>query len=667
MAYADARFGYHQPQSDSVSASALDNNKRINAFLDDDSVVLDPSVLDSDIMQSPSSANPFRKDSLANSNGVLSPADSQAAWDHPYGTGMSAEPTSAGVPLPYHEDGSAYLQQPNPIAVSYAHQHPPPASWAFEHGSEHCVSNGATDFMPPPPQFEVPRYSRHRTDSVHAGYSQHQPSMPAHFIATPQVQTPMSPHSHQDWMGMAEREMENRPSHKRMRPGSPARTMIDFQRRDGIRKKNGRIDIPQERSIANIDELIEKETDEDQLKELKQQKRLLRNREAALASRQRKKKHTEDLEVKEKSYTQQISSLRAQVDELTREREHRARDQQATHQRLQEALRAIDTMQDERRELIKMHNEDTSSLRRKVELLSEQLQAGPAPAMQAQLSSTLSDFNLEMEGLHMGVGDQYDWTECFQAPDEFWLDKSEPIKQTPALEKKLSPAANNQVSAKQTTEGKSDPPIASGLLFMLLLCGAFVASKPSNSQASDLPNMPADVRAAAPAVLSTLLSESNALSEQTHSQTMASLSQEPLPSGIPQPNNGGRNRMDRVHRRITAPTKQQELDQAFSLTTSQYASMTNADFQIYDQQSTAGQDGAAPPSRRNLAEALASMEAEHARNSKSEVYTRSLLWDQIPADVVRQFKQIVHDHNEIEVRQRQQHRPSHDFTYKSEP
>lgn len=57
--------------------------------------------------------------------------------------------------------------------------------------------------------------------------------------------------------------------------------MIDFQRRDGIRKKNGRIDIPHERNIQTIDELIEQTTDEDTLKELKQQKRLLRNREAA--------------------------------------------------------------------------------------------------------------------------------------------------------------------------------------------------------------------------------------------------------------------------------------------------------------------------------------------------------------------------------------------------
>lgn len=141
---------------------------------------------------------------------------------------------------------------------------------------------------PPPPQFEAGQY--HRSDSAHGSFSQAPPgSAPFHiqtseagFIPAPQVQTPMSPHSHQDWMGMAQQEMEGRPSHKRMRPGSPSRSMMELQqRREGIRKKNGRIDIPQERNIQNIDLLIEKETDDEVLKELKQQKRLLRNREAA--------------------------------------------------------------------------------------------------------------------------------------------------------------------------------------------------------------------------------------------------------------------------------------------------------------------------------------------------------------------------------------------------
>lgn len=80
---------------------------------------------------------------------------------------------------------------------------------------------------------------------------------------------------------MAQQEMDSRPMTKRMRASSPPVTMVDYARRDGIRKKNGRIEIPPERNIHTIDELIDQTTDEGLLKELKQQKRLLRNREAA--------------------------------------------------------------------------------------------------------------------------------------------------------------------------------------------------------------------------------------------------------------------------------------------------------------------------------------------------------------------------------------------------
>lgn len=179
--------------------------------------------------------------------------------------------------------------------------------------------------------------------------------------------------------------------------------------------------------------------------------------------------------------------------------------------------------------------------------------------------------------------------------------------------------------------------------------------------------MPADVRAAAPTVLSNLLSEANHISGPDASHVAARMGQEPMPSGVAFNGNHKPTRMDRMHRAITSPTKQQEIDQAFSLTPAQYASMTSTDFPTYDQPPPPGRNDAAPPPRRILAESLASLEQQHARNSKAEVYTRSLLWDQIPADVVRRFREIVRENKEIEARQQQQQRrPSHDFSYKLE-
>ena len=63
----------------------------------------------------------------------------------------------------------------------------------------------------------------------------------------------------------------------KFRPMSP----MTVQRSDGMRKKNARFDIPNHVTLATVEDLIKAATDEGMKKELKQQKRLLRNRQAA--------------------------------------------------------------------------------------------------------------------------------------------------------------------------------------------------------------------------------------------------------------------------------------------------------------------------------------------------------------------------------------------------
>lgn len=283
MAYANARFGYPQTQADGAIS-----RRRPSYLEEDDSAILDTGILDPDIMQSPEDA--FHKPSFASSNGVLSPAESQG-WDPHYGTGLTVDP---GASNPHHEEHNGFSRQSGPHMPQYVQQHHPPA-WTFEHGSGHCTPTTGAEFIPPPPppHLQTQHYVHHRADSARGSFSHPPPPQQAQllsysathpegaFISAPQVQTPMSPHSHQDWMSMAQQEVECRPLSNRMRTGTPVRTTVDVQRRDRIRKKNGRIDIPHERNIQTIDDMIESTVDEDMLKELKQQKRLLRNREAA--------------------------------------------------------------------------------------------------------------------------------------------------------------------------------------------------------------------------------------------------------------------------------------------------------------------------------------------------------------------------------------------------
>ena len=338
--------------------------------------------------------------------------------------------------------------------------------------------------------------------------------------------------------------------------------------------------------------------------------------------------------------------------------------------RYQEAQRIIESQQEEKRDLIMKHAEEASSLRRKIQLLTEQIESGPAPAMSAAPSSAgFTDFNAEMEALNMGP---HDWDNFIfvndlhhDSTDDFNFDvEPAPVSHTPVPEKAIPPTTLISTPSKKVADAATEQPVASGLLFFLLLCGAFVASKPQSSQPPDLPHVPADVRAAAPAVLNNLLSDSAATNAPTNTRAAHASASEPDPSGLPHANTRSRSRLDHMHHRLTTPTKQQEIDSAFSLTTAQYASLTNADYSMFDQHR---QEGGTPRPRRNLAESLARMQHDHVQNTKAEVYTRSLLFDQIPDDVVKQFRQLVGDCDDGEMHQHQMTNDDEMFAYKAEP
>ncbi|KAK5117700.1 hypothetical protein LTR62_005124 [Meristemomyces frigidus] len=647
MAFPNSRLGYHHPRRDARPPAYFD---------DDNSSVLDPAILDTEIMQSPSNAQ-YRKDSFANSNNaVLSPAESQA-WEHHY-NGLPLDPAGANAPA-FRDEHNVFVRPPP--AATYGHDFHG-GTWPLDQNPENCRPTSGLQFPATHPPYEPAAYTLH-------GPAPHQPlAHPSQFntphgehgfIPAPQVQTPMSPHSHQDWMGMAQQELEGRPQVKRMRPNSPSNGMMDFARPNGIRKKNGRIDIPQERNIQTIDDLIDNTTDEELLKELKQQKRLLRNREAALASRQRKKKHTEDLEVKEKSFTGQIRCLEREVHELSAERQQREDERQGLVLRLQDRQRAMEVLQEEVRALKITHDEETSQLRRRINLLTEQ-QALEAPAMSAAPSSTgFTDFNADMEALNMG---HHEWEDFFVVPDsQQFEDVAISLPPSPTLEKRPSASTIIPTPSKTSGDASADQPLATtGLLFMLLLCGAFVASKPPNARPADLPSMPVEVQAAAPTVLKDLLAGAGNLATdpmRTHQH-----SYEPQPSAIQSVNqrasnnnNSNNNRMEQMHRHLTAPTRQQEYDQAFSLTTAQYASITNPSFSIYPEPGVSEQQSQQPST---IATALAKMQhdvqLQHHSHSQShiqpEVYSRSLLWDQLSEDVVRRFREVVRECEEVDLR-----------------
>lgn len=360
----------------------------------------------------------------------------------------------------------------------------------------------------------------------------------------------------------------------------------------------------------------------------------LSDRNHRLASRQRKKKHTEILEQKEKHLETKLHSLHQQIEQLRHQLETAEDQKQFFISEHSKAHTRIQAIQLEKEDLICSHTKETTYLRGQINWYREHFEATSpaAPAMSAAPSSTgFTDFNSEMD--HLAIGDQpWDRYINVQGPDDtdYLGDPAESFA-TIQPAKQLS-QQQQDISSKNSTE----QPVASGILFMLLLCGAFVASRSQsatrdNAKNNLIPRMPDEVRAASSEVLNNLLKE-NPKEASLFLPDLVSTHRYPQPSHStwPQPAN-----IDDLHKHLTSPTAFQEAEQAFAMTPEQYNALTT-----YQHMDTIA---SAPPSqtlRPNLAETLGRMR-EARGPSAAEVYTRSLLWDTVPEDVVRAFKRAV--------------------------
>jgi len=182
----------------------------------------------------------------------------------------------------FEPNNNPFTRLPATQAATYGQQ---PSAWPLSDNSGsrtptatkplHAFGQG--DFDSGPPSSFMPVGSH--LASAFGGLPLHNNVRPSSVFPSAQPEQPLSPHNNTEWMALTAQELESRPGPKRMRPNTPPRSFSP--RRDGIRKKNARFDIPPERSLLNIDVLIQNSTNDDEIKELKQQKRLLRNRQAA--------------------------------------------------------------------------------------------------------------------------------------------------------------------------------------------------------------------------------------------------------------------------------------------------------------------------------------------------------------------------------------------------
>ncbi|KAJ4288206.1 hypothetical protein N0V90_012223 [Kalmusia sp. IMI 367209] len=619
---------FHRPSS---TLSSVD--RKPSVFFDDGS--LDTTILDTPVLMSPTTST----------QGIFSPDTS--IWEDFSHQGQfidrtatsSVVNTNANNPFFTEQSNNPFARLPPNQAASYGQQ----SSWPVpEHsGSQTPTASkplnpfAPAEFGAAPPPF-VPEPPQQMTFHGLPVQSNVRPS--SVFPQAPPEQ-PLSPHTNSEWMAFNQQEMDARPGPKRMRASSPPRSFTP-QRGGGIRKKNARFDIPAERNLFNIDRLIADCTDESEMKELKQQKRLLRNRQAALDSRQRKKKHTEELEEEKKQWTEKICGLQDDFNNLRVEYENLLAEKENWHREQMEMHHLVNQLQFDKEELVRTHTLETGELRKKVSVLTERLDCATNSSTSMAPSSTFTDFTSDMDNLNMSNSE---WDNFVFVND---FDEQTPSQQPQEQSLAIVPRGKDE-----------DKPVASGLLLMLLLCGAFVASKSSGSTAPPIPRMPDDVRAASATVLDSIFKDAGVAPTVTEHGIVANRVSmvEPGPSGIAWAKPGSDisgltgSALDQLHSQLTTTSKDQEHEQLFSITPAQYNSMTSMDF-TRTRYSIASDDfsdplspGSQPSHRRNLAATLAAMREQSKGDSAADIYTRSLLWDKISPEVVVEFKRMVEE------------------------
>jgi hypothetical protein len=345
-------------------------------------------------------------------------------------------------------------------------------------------------------------------------------------------------------------------------------------------------------------------------------------------------------------WTEKHCSLESQLKEYEIRFEGIIRENEGFQSLNQQLQQQLEIAQNEKEEMITKHTLETGELRRKITVLKEQLESSPITAPSHQ--SDFTDFATELEGLNMGS--ETDWTNWVtdfatevEHPQEMHS-KSTNAETTLVVGQRRKDTLMSDASEKQMASG--------GFLLLFLLYGAFVATRATT--ATTLPPISDEYRAEAANILNHVLDDGSGMQQSSMNMLQAAGATGIQQMVWPQPSNtqsasrpafshpanaGGLNALSQ---QMLTPSKQQEAEAAFSMTPAQYNSMTSTDFTRRSFESTDETSRPTQSTRKTLADMIKANREETQRGSNvAEVYTRSLMWDRIPTDVVQEFKRMV--------------------------
>lgn len=260
------------------SGLTVDTAHAQQKFFEEEDCIIDESVLDQNALDSGLEMSPTlvdsRRESFAVSTSIFSPKNEP--W-----TAVDMESVPSNNPFMEPQHAQPQPQQHhsnNPFLRMDHHQHQqqqpqpqpfmsqPTNPWSMN-SSGSCTPMAQFDGLPNEFDTNVFQRPQLQGQTPFSNPANHVPMFP------PVNGHPMQQSASKDgWMTGLKDSKHHSPT---------IRSHNDLRRGDGIRKKNARFDIPAERTLSNIDSLIAQSSDETEIKELKQQKRLLRNRQAA--------------------------------------------------------------------------------------------------------------------------------------------------------------------------------------------------------------------------------------------------------------------------------------------------------------------------------------------------------------------------------------------------
>jgi len=284
------------------------------------------------------------------------------------------------------------------------------------------------------------------------------------------------------------------------------------------------------------------------------------------------------------------------------------------HQRLQDVTRErdffvhkADTLQIEKEEIVRSHTLETGDLRKRNSYLQDQFQ---------KMQDTLDRTPMAHQNSSSGFSDAFDFGADFDI-DDCWNDPMPMHDISPSVKpEKVTPLSDSE-----------KPAAAPGLLLILLLCGAFVAS--SKTSTATLPPLPKQLQSASASVLQNIFQDAGVAEVgRVEPVESASTSDSWVVAGSDVPQMVGLESTMSVLDSFEKPTPEQQHEQFMQLTPAEYNEVTSNN--LLREPEPVNQK-----SRRRIQENLANM--RNNKPSAAEVYTRSLLWDSVDAEVVRRF------------------------------